>query len=46
MPARRRTRRNPHVGPLELACILLVLLAVAALIAYVIVNAGGGHMVT
>ena len=40
---RRPQRRDPHVGPLEIVCILLVLLAVAAVIAWVVTNAGGGH---
>ena len=41
--APRRSTRNPHVGPVELVCIVLVLLAIAAFVAYVVTNAGGGH---
>jgi hypothetical protein len=44
--AGRRQRRDQHVGVLEIVCILLVLLAVAALIAWVVTQAGGGHNLT
>ena len=42
----RRPRQGRPVDALAIICVLLVLLAVAALIAYVIVNAGGGHNLT
>jgi hypothetical protein len=42
----RRSQRDQRVGVLEIVCILLVLLAIAGLIAWIVTNAGGGHNLT
>ncbi len=41
----RKDRERP-VGALEILFILLVVAAIVGLIAWIIVNAGGGHFVT
>ena len=41
-----RPRKSQHVTGFERVCVMVVLLAIAALIAWVITQAGGGHMLT
>jgi hypothetical protein len=41
-----RRQRDQRIGVLEIVCVLLVLLAIAALIAWIVTNAGGGHNLT
>jgi len=42
--ARRRTAEERRLGPLEVACIVLVVAAIAALIAWIVATAGGGAL--
>ena len=43
---RVRTDRERRLGALEVICIVLVVAAVAALIVWIIANAGGGALMT
>ena len=44
--ARKPRKRDDRIGPVEVICILVVLAAIAGLVAFIIVNAGGGHLLT
>ncbi len=44
--ARRRYRGSQRLGPVEIVCIVAVVLAIAALLVFIITQAGGGHMLT
>jgi hypothetical protein len=44
--SRRRSHGNQRLGAVEIACIVAVVLAIAALVVWVITQAGGGHMLT
>jgi autotransporter translocation and assembly factor TamB len=40
----RRSRARRPVGALDIALVLVVVLAVAALVAWIVTQAGGGHL--
>ena len=44
--ARRRPDPEKRLTAIDVVCIVLVIAALVALVAWVIANAGGGHFVT
>lgn len=41
-----RSARQQRLGTVEIVCILLVLVAIAALVTFIVTNSGGGVLMT